>query len=452
MSKRNEEIINKTESAKVKNFFNALIGAADEDATDSILEEANKKLTREQHKKLLDDWEEFAKDQEEYLAQPTSESGKDKGSAKFVYATEIPDEEDLKYLWRESIARKCLSLLYGSPGVGKSFIALKIAVQLAQRGHSVLIYNGEEVPGQVGAKIRQLIPPDDNTTKELILDRIRFFSLNVFPVPGVIEHVVEQKPVDFVLLDPLVNITAGEINANDNAKVRSVLTQLTDLAAIHNFGILGVHHEVKAKRGFENEFDLLTGASSWGAVARCVLRVVGKEPRLMSKGALSRNTLLKVDKCGIVKNVKSNIGSVGYGYHYELAIHSTRTTQENYEEVVKLTGLNVEIGEHRLRTAKELADYEPPKPEPSATEKRQRRKLQREDSDTSTFLDALDKVLPNLDERKSKPELIAELKELTLLSEAYVLRLLKEHTVGAGNEGRNYYRKRKSISIPDPIS
>ena len=101
------------------------------------------------------------------------------------------------------------------------------------------------------------------------------------------------------------------------------------------------------------------------------------------------------------------------------------------------------IDEHRLRTQKELADYEPPKNEPSAREQIARNKLDEEAADVPTFLGALEEILPK-GEKRPVQEIYEELQSLTLFEVETIKKYLKEHTRGAGRDGNVFYREWKA--------
>ena len=345
--------------------------------------------------------------------------------------------EPIQFLWKELIARKNLTILFGAPGVGKSYIGLAIAYELARKGKTVLIYSGEEAEGQVIAKLERL---NDNNKDREPLNHIFFLPSGAIPTPDVLSTVLSTHAPDFILIDPLVDVTAGECSSNDNARVRLFLTQLTQLASEQGMAILGVHHEVKMKRGFANEGDLITGAASWGAVARCCIRVIGRDVPLASEGMKSRNTLKAPDKCGLLKVVKSNIGRAGFGYHYEIKVGTDSEERDN-ETVQSLTQLEVAIGDRKLARSQELDEYET-KAEEKPSEKLARDELDERKGNRAKFHEVLDRILPKgsgeeIPTKELEEDIYQEIggKRLT------IHKLVCKHTTHV-RKGNDHYRTR----------
>ncbi len=219
----------------------------------------------------------------------------------------------VQWLWDQWLAAGKLHILGGTPGSGKTTIALSIA--------SILSSGGIWADGTKAAKGRVVIwssedSPEDTLVPRLMncgadcdsisfignvsdRDGVRAFDPAV-DIPKLREAVLRSGGVDLLIVDPIVSAVMG--NDHKNSEVRRCLQPLVDLAIQLNCAVLGITHFSKNTSG-RNPLERITGSLAFGALARLVW-VTAKSDTLPD-----RRLLLKA---------KSNIGVDEGGYEYEL--------------------------------------------------------------------------------------------------------------------------------------
>ena len=235
----------------------------------------------------------------------------------------------IRWLWQGWLARGKLQILAGSPGTGKTTIAMSLAATVSSAGcfpcgtpanrGNVLIWTGED-------------DPSDTLAPRLVASGAEL--ANVFFVRGTVVDgeqrsfdpgrdirllVVEAKRignVQLLIVDPVVSAIIGDGHkAND---VRRGLQPLVDLAQILDCAVLGITHFSKGSSG-RDPLERVMGSQAFGALARVVL-VAAKEAS-SEEGSPPRR---------FVARAKSNIGPDGGGFDYQL--HQTEL--ESHKGVV----------------------------------------------------------------------------------------------------------------------
>ena len=219
----------------------------------------------------------------------------------------------IRWLWRGWLARGKLHVLAGSPGTGKTTIAISLVAAIttggtlpdgtrAQRGN-VLVWSGEDDPGDtlkprlaaagadmqrvffvgdvgMGEDARPFDPAKDMASLERAADEIGHVAL--------------------LVADPVVSAVSGD--SHKNTEVRRALQPLINLASRIDCAILGISHFSKGTAG-RDPLERVTGSIAFGAVARIVLATAKAE-----------------DGGRILARAKSNIGPDGGGFAYGLDI------------------------------------------------------------------------------------------------------------------------------------
>lgn len=236
--------------------------------------------------------------------------------AVLVRASEIVPEA-IRWIWRDWIAAGKLHVLAGSPGTGKTTLALRIAAIVSRGGEwpdgtrppagDVLMWSSEDDPKDtlvprliaMGADLNrvQIISAciDDVTREKKPFDPAK-------DMPALRATIEEQriKPA-LLIIDPIVSAVSGD--SNKSSETRRALQPLVDLGVDLGCAVLGISHFSKGTQG-KNTVERVTGSLAFAALARIVL-VAAKMSEDQGGGHF-------------VARAKSNIGPDGGGYRYEI--------------------------------------------------------------------------------------------------------------------------------------
>ena len=127
-------------------------------------------------------------------------------------------------------------LLGGDPGVGKSTLALQLAVNLAGKNHTVLYVSGEESPSQIKLRSNRLeFSPDDN---------LQFLSNT--DLPTILAAALQRKPQLLIIdsVQTLYNPDASGIPGSV-AQVSGAAAKLVQLAKSENITVVLIGHVTK---------------------------------------------------------------------------------------------------------------------------------------------------------------------------------------------------------------
>lgn len=221
--------------------------------------------------------------------------------------------EQVRWLWRDWLALGKLHLLAGSPGTGKTTIALNLAAAITsgqpwpdrteQAPGDVLIWSGED--GVTDTLLPRFLAAGGDAS------RLHFVSVSrehgkerpfdpASDMADLSKAARELPALKLLILDPVVSAITGD--SHKNTETRRGLQPVVDLAAELDCAVLGITHLSKNTGGRE-PLDRVAGSIAFGAVARVVLATV-KPADIEAPRRLVR--------------AKSNLGPDTGGFEYTL--------------------------------------------------------------------------------------------------------------------------------------
>lgn len=224
----------------------------------------------------------------------------------------------VRWLWPGWLARGKFHVLAGTPGTGKTTIAMAVAATcttdgyfpdgLACSGGNVLIWTGEDDPADTLAP-RLLASGADLSRVYFIQGTTENGELRSFD-PARDLHTLERQAqaignIALLIVDPVVSAVAGD--GHKAGDVRRGLQPLVDLAAALDCAALGITHFSKGTAG-RDPLERVTGSQAFGALARVVI-VAAKHGTDSGDDTPARR---------FVARAKSNIGPDGGGFEYHL--------------------------------------------------------------------------------------------------------------------------------------
>ncbi len=145
------------------------------------------------------------------------------------------DDNELDLVLGGGIVNGSLTLVGGSPGVGKSTLLLKIAGNLAKNGKKVLYVSGEESASQIKLRADRL---DSNHPNLYLLSEIR--------VEYIFNELSKQN-FDFLVIDSIQTIYSSNITSAPGSvsQVREITFELMRYAKENNLPIFIIGHITK---------------------------------------------------------------------------------------------------------------------------------------------------------------------------------------------------------------
>lgn len=263
--------------------------------------------------------------------------------------------EAVDWLWHGWLAARMLHLIGGSPGTGKTTIAVAFAAAITSGGNwpdgtpaktgRVLIWSGEDdyrvtlVPRLLaaGADMRRVILVDgvNQGNERHPFDPAR-------DMDALRATLADVSGVRLIIIDPIVSAVAKD--SHNNGDVRRGLQPLVDLGMQLGAAVLGITHFSKGTQG-RDPLERVTGSLAFGALARLVMVTAKREADAERS---ERRLMLRA---------KSNIGSDGGGFVYDLE-------QFELKNFPGVSASRVQWSESVHGTARELlAEVEQPKAE-----------------------------------------------------------------------------------------
>ena len=188
-----------------------------------------------------DSFIELNEHQQEVVKQTKSTSS---GSSKAQSITEIQESEVFRFSSLDieldgvlggGIVPGSLTLIGGSPGVGKSTLLLKVASNIASTNKNVLYVTGEESAGQIKLRANRL---DANQNSLYLLSEIRLEQV-------LLE--LEHRRYEFLIIDSIQTIYSENITSAPGSvtQVRQITFELMRIAKERNIAIFIIGHITK---------------------------------------------------------------------------------------------------------------------------------------------------------------------------------------------------------------
>ncbi len=184
---------------------------------------------------------ELTEHQQEVVKQTKTTSS---SSTKAISINDIQEEEVFKFssLDKEldmvlggGIVPGSLTLIGGSPGVGKSTLLLKVAANIASTNKNVLYVTGEESTSQIKLRSNRL---NSNQDKLFLLSEIRLEQVLVE---------LEHRKYEFIIIDSIQTIYSENISSAPGSvtQVRQITFELMRIAKEKNIAIFIIGHITK---------------------------------------------------------------------------------------------------------------------------------------------------------------------------------------------------------------
>ena len=192
-------------------------------------------------------WDEFlelSQDQIAVLKESAKNTNSKNAKVSAVSITQIEDEkvqrfssfnEELDLVLGGGIVEGSLTLIGGSPGVGKSTLLLKIAGNLAQNGKKVLYVSGEESAGQIKIRSDRLKSTHDN-----------LYLLCEIDVNSIMSELLKYE-FEAVVIDSIQTLYTDKIGSAPGSvsQVREITFELMRYAKMYNVAIFIIGHITK---------------------------------------------------------------------------------------------------------------------------------------------------------------------------------------------------------------
>ncbi|PRX26833.1 putative DNA primase/helicase [Paraburkholderia sp. BL18I3N2] len=196
--------------------------------------------------------------------------------------------EAIRWLWPNWLPEGKLTLLAGSPGTGKTTLALALSATVSRGGKwpdgtacnrtgDVLIWSGEDNPADT--LVPRLMAAGADTHRIHIVTGSTDANGEIQPfdpsndIPLLAERLSEMGGAAMLIVDPIVSAVSGDAHrVND---VRRNLQALVDMAASYRCAVLGISHFAKGTKG-SSPAERVIGSQAFVALARMVL-VAGKD-------------------------------------------------------------------------------------------------------------------------------------------------------------------------------
>lgn len=247
------------------------------------------------------------------------------GSPVLVCMADVKAER-LAWLWPGRIPLGKVTLLFGDPGLGKSFVTLDVAARVssgmawpdvpheAATAGRVILLSAED---DLGDTIRpRLDAAGADAGRIVALQGVEYRSENrkgyfnlARDLPALEQAIRRTQDVRLVIIDP-ISAYLGGADSHNNAEIRGLLAPLADLAARHGAAVVGVTHLNKGMGG--RALYRATGSLAFIAAARAGWLVTADADNPQRRLFLSAKSNLAQEPTGLAYTLES-VGLPGLG-------------------------------------------------------------------------------------------------------------------------------------------
>jgi putative DNA primase/helicase len=222
----------------------------------------------------------------------------------------------VRWLWPGWLAQGKLHILAGSPGQGKTTLALAMAATVTLGGRwpdgersalgNILIWSGEDDPGDT--LLPRLLAHGADRARCHFIKGTRAADGDIIPfdpatdLPGLRDAIQAIGGISLLIVDPVVSAVTGD--SHKNTEVRRAMQPLVDLADACGCAVLGITHFAKGGQGADPA-QRVVGSVAFTAVARVVMVAA----KVQSEDG---------EDTRILARAKSNIGPDAGGFEYHL--------------------------------------------------------------------------------------------------------------------------------------
>lgn len=225
------------------------------------------------------------------------------------------------------------TILFGDTGLGKSTLAMQMALEIAQNGHRVLYVNFELSQQQFAKKY-----PGKEIPESLLIANINYSLMHDVTdqscILGEIEKIASEHDATYIVIDNLTNLC---INSKEGGEAGNVMLKLISLRMTHNWTMLILAHVPKRKATDPLSLNDLAGSKIISNLADNVVGLnrskVAKEKRYITQ-LKYRSFPIELD----YKNVQELTLTMSEGYlHFEFGgydeerVHLPRSRDEKAE-------------------------------------------------------------------------------------------------------------------------
>ena len=169
-----------------------------------------------------------------------------------------------QWLWRgRYFARGKLTLLVGEGGIGKTGFMLRVALDVARSGESVIFYTTEDDDDTIAARMLAMGVDLDEA------DRLPIFVASELGDR-------DWRSAALIVIDPIVEMLRERRSSNTAEDVRAMLNELL-LDDEFRPAIVGMTHNVKRSYK-DSDIDAVLGSGAWTQKCRVVVKVVEANP------------------------------------------------------------------------------------------------------------------------------------------------------------------------------
>nr|WP_284700885.1 AAA family ATPase [Robbsia betulipollinis] len=215
-------------------------------------------------------------------AKPAAAKPANKPSVMLSCAADITPEA-IVWLWPGWLPAGKLTILAGSPGTGKTTLALSLAAAVSKGSAwpdgtrhatpgTVLMWSSEDDPADT--LVPRLMAADANLRNIQFIRQTSDVNGELQPfdpsrdIPLLGERLEQMGGAQLLILDPIISAVAGDAHrVND---VRRDLQALVDMAGAYRCAVLGISHFAKGGKG-TSPAERVIGSQAFVALARMVL-------------------------------------------------------------------------------------------------------------------------------------------------------------------------------------